>query len=132
MKPKLTSVIMTCRIRNKTEAHMTMTAIDMITKFTNPDEYELIVVDPEPFENIRDDYKTLKIDKHLHPSPDPDYASCMNLGAKEAKGKYLIFLQNDVFVPDNWLPNLRQYIESGKFDVVFATQFPKTREYVLA
>lgn len=128
---KLTSIIMTCKIRNKTECHMTMTAIDCIGKYTNPDEYELIVVDPEPSEPIRDDYHVLKIDKHLTPSPDPDYSSCMNLGAKEAKGDYLVFIQNDVFVSEGWLSGLRQYIELGHYDIVFPDQVPRDRQYIL-
>jgi GT2 family glycosyltransferase len=131
MKPALTSIILTCKIRSLVQAQMTMTCIDMINKFTNTDEYELIVVDPEPTHNIRDDYKTFPKFTHLKPSPDPDYASCMNLGAKEAKGKYLVFIQNDVFVQEGWLPGLRQYLESGWIDVVFPNQFPKNREYVL-
>ena len=110
---------------------MTMTSIDCITKYTSPDEYELIVVDPEPSEPIRDDYKTLKIDKHLQPNPDPGYTACMNLGAKEAKGDYLVFIQNDVFVHEGWLPGLRQYLESGNWDMVFPDQVPRTREFVL-
>jgi glycosyltransferase involved in cell wall biosynthesis len=128
---ELTSIILTCKIRSLVQAQMTMTVIDMINKFTNRDEYELIVVDPEPAFSIRDDYKTFPKYIHLMPSPDPDYASCMNLGAKEAKGKYLVFIQNDVFVQEGWLSGLRQYLESGKFDVVFPEQFPKDRAYVL-
>src|SRR5437762_1881004 len=130
--PKLTSIIMTCKIRNKTEAHMSMTSIDCVGKYTNPDEYELIVTDPSPKPfAIRDDYQLLKIDKHLEPEPDPGYTACMNLGAKEAKGDYLVFLQNDVFVQEGWLPGLRQYLETGKWDVVFPDQTPRNREYVL-
>lgn len=128
---KLTSIIMTTKIRTKTECHMTMSAIDCIGKYTNPDEYELIVVDPEPSEPIRDDYHILPKFIHLKPSPDPDYASCMNLGAKEAKGDYLVFIQNDVFVDEGWLPGLRQYLESGMFDYVFPDQIPRSREFVL-
>jgi len=108
-----------------------MTCIDCIGKYTNPDEYELIVVNPEPSEAIRDDYHILKIDKHINPSPDPDYASCMNIGAKQAEGKYLVFLQNDVFVQERWLPGLRQYIESGDWDLVFPDQMPRSRQYIL-
>ena len=110
---------------------MTMTCIDCVGKYTNPDEYELIVVDPEPSEAIRDDYKVLPKFKHLKPSPDPDYAACMNLGAKEAKGEYLVFLQNDVFVHEGWLPGLRQYLDSGKWRVVYPDQSPRNRQYVL-
>jgi len=110
---------------------MTMTAIDCIGKYTNPDEYELIVVDPEPTEPIRNEYKVLPEYAHLTPSPDPDYASCMNLGAKEAKYDYLVFIQNDVFVHEGWLPGLRQYLESSDFDVVFPDQVPRSRQFVL-
>lgn len=127
---ELTSVIMTAKIRNHTEAHMTMTAVDMISKFTNKNEYELIVVDPEPTEAIRDDYKVLVKYTHLTPSPDPDYGSCMNLGASIAKGKYLAFIQNDVFVSEGWLSGLRQYLEKG-YDVVWPDQIPRSREYIL-
>lgn len=127
----LTSIILTCKIRNKAECHMTMTCIDCIGKYTDIDDYELIVVDPEPSEPIRDDYHVLPKYKHLMPSPDPDYADCMNLGAKEAKGEYLVFMQNDVFVNERWLPCIRQYLESGEFDVVFPDQVPRTRKYVL-
>lgn len=109
---------------------MTMTAIDCIGKYTNVDEYELIVVDPEPSEAIRDDYHVLPQFTWLKPSPDPDYSACMNLGAEQAKGEYLVFIQNDVFVQENWLPGLRQYIEGG-FDVVFPDQVPRDRKYVL-
>lgn len=131
MKKGLTSIILTCKIRNKTECHMTMASIDSVGKYTNPDEYELIVVDPAPILwEIRDDYKVLKIDKHLKPDPDPDYASCMNLGAKEAQGEYLVFLQNDVFVSEGWLPGLRQYLEHD-YDVVFPDQAPRDRQYIL-
>jgi GT2 family glycosyltransferase len=107
-----------------------MTSMDCVSKYTNPDEFELIVVDPEPSEAIRDDYGFLPKYNHLQPSPDPGYAACMNLGAKEAKGEILVFLQNDVFVHEGWLSGLRQYVENG-FDVVFPDQVPRTRQYIL-
>jgi GT2 family glycosyltransferase len=131
MKPKLTSIIMTCKIRNKTECHMTMTAIDCISKYTNPEDYELIVVDPEPSEPIRNDHGVLPNFLHLKPSPDPDYASCMNLGASHAVGDYLVFIQNDVFVHEGWLQGLRKYLESGIWSVVYPDQAPRTRDYIL-
>jgi len=128
--PKLTSIILSCKIRNKTEAHMTMLAIDCIGKYTDL-EYELIVIDPEPSEPIRDDYGVLPKFIHLEPKPDPGYTAGMNLGAKEAKGDYLVFIQNDVFVNEGWLPGLRQYLESGRWDMVFPDQVPRSRDFVL-
>ncbi len=128
---KLTSIILTCKIRYKTEAHMTMACIANITRYTNPDEYELILVDPEPTEAIRDDYKNFKIDKHLQPSPDPGYTAGMNLGAKEAKGDYLVFIQNDVFVHEGWLKNSRSYLENALTDCIIPDQAPRDRRFVI-
>ncbi len=111
---------------------MSMQAIANVTKFTDTDEYEMIVVDPTAKYPIRDDYHVLKIDKHLKPRRDPGYTGAMNLGAKEAKGDYIVFIQNDVFVHEGWLPGLRQYLETGKYDVVWPDQVPRDRAYVKA
>ncbi len=129
--PALTSIIMTCFNSTKFYTHMTMEAIANITKFTDPDEYELIVIDPTPKFPIRDDYHLLKIDQHYVLDTDPGYPACMNMGARYAKGQYLVFIQNDVFVHEGWLPGLRQYLESGKYGVVFPDQVPRDRKYVL-
>lgn len=128
----LTSIVLTCLNNSRFNAHMSMASIAAITKFTDPEDYELIVVDPESKYPIRDDYHVLKIDKWLKPSPDPGYTACMNLGAKKAKGEYIVFMQNDVFVHEGWLSNLRLYLESGLYDVVWPDQVPRDREYVLA
>ncbi len=109
-----------------------MQAIANVTKFTDTDEYEMIVVDPKPKYPIRDDYKVLKIDEHLRIDKDPGYTGGMNLGASVAKGDYLVFIQNDVFVHEGWLPGLRQYLESGKYNVVWPDQVPRDRAYVKA
>ena len=61
--PKLTSIIMTCFNETKFQSHMSMEALANIVKFTNRDEYELIVMDPIPKWPLRDDYKVLDIDK---------------------------------------------------------------------
>ena len=40
------------------------------------------------------------------------YALGNNIGAKRAKGKYLVFLNNDTLVPKEWLKKAIQYMES--------------------
>ena len=130
-KPKLTSIIVSSLNNTRFSCHMTMQCLANITKFTNPEEYELILIDPDPKYPVRDDYKVLKIDKWLKLKPDPGYTAGMNLGVKESEGDYLVFIQNDVFVHEGWLPSLRQYLETGDCDVVFPDQVPRNRQYVL-
>lgn len=115
---------------------MSMLCLDHIRKFTDP-PYQLIVVDPIPKEPIRDDYGTLKLDNppdsiHLKLDKDPGYTAGMNLGAKQTTGDVLVFIQNDVFVHEGWLPGLLQYIEQYNYvECVFPDQVPRDRQYVL-
>lgn len=126
----LTSIVMTAYIQNQFQCHMTMATIANVTRYTNPEEYELILMsDSEKFP-VRDDYKVLKIDKYIK-TEGVGYTASMNQGAKMAKGKYLVFLQNDVFVWENWLPDLRDYLEMELADCVIPDQVPRDREFVL-
>ena len=127
------SIIVSCFNNTRTATHMSMLCLDHIRKFTDP-PYQLIVVDPVPKFPIRDDYKTLGLEN------DPDtiwakfptdigYTAGMNKGAELATGEVLVFIQNDVFVREHWLPDLLWYIKDG-WDVVFPDQVPRSREYV--
>jgi glycosyltransferase involved in cell wall biosynthesis len=114
---------------------MTMAAIANITKFTEPKDYELIVVDCVPNLRfpLRDDYKVLKIDKKIEVGPlDIGYYAAMNLGAKKARGEFLCFIENDIFVHEGWLDGLKRYLD-GSFDVdmIMPSQLPTTRNWVL-
>jgi len=125
-----TSIIVTAYIQSRYQAHMTMTCVGNVTKFTDPEDYELILMsDSEKFP-VRDDYRVLKIDKYIKTEGE-SYTQAMNHGAREATGDVLVFLQNDVFVHEGWLPRLLQYVEKG-FDVVFPDQVPRSREYIKA
>lgn len=124
-----TSIIVTAYIQNRYQTHMTMTCIGNVTKFTDPEDYELILVsDSEKFP-VRDDYHVLKIDKYIK-TEGKSYTQAMNLGAKEATGDVLVFLQNDVFVHEGWLKDMRFYIDTLGFDVVFPDQVPRSRKEV--
>ena len=128
--PKLTSIICSSFNNTRQNTHITMLCLQNIVQYTNPDEYELILVDPAPQYPVRDDYKVLKIDKWVKPKKDPGYPAGMNMGAKMAKGDYLCFIQNDVFVNEGWLEGLRFYLENG-YDTVWPDQVPRSREYIL-
>ena len=131
---KKVSIIVSCFCNSRTAVHMSMLCLDHIRKFTDP-PYQLIVVDPIPKEPIRDDYKTLKLDNPpesiwLKLKKDPGYTKGMNMGSKKANGDVLVFIQNDVFVHEGWMPNMLWYIENG-FDVVYPDQVPRDRQYIL-
>ena len=129
------SIIVSCWNNSKTACHMSMLCLDHIRKFTDP-PYQLIVIDPIPKEPIRDDYGTLNLDNPpdsiwLKLDKDPGYTKGMNMGAKIATGEVLVFIQNDVFVHEGWLPGLLQYIEQGFIECIFPDQVPRDRQYVL-
>lgn len=122
------SIILTCYNQTPFQTHMTMACIANITRYTKPHDYELIVMDADPKHKIRDDYKVLKIDKHIE--TNLSYTESMNLGAKHAEHDILVFMQNDVFVWENWLNRMRWYIETGEAECIFPDQCPRSREFV--
>jgi len=133
---ELTSIIMTCYDHTQAARNTSMAAVVAITRFTDPKEYELIVVDCDPMDihpfnyspKISKGTTPVKIDEFIEVKPDLGYYAAMNIGAGKAKGKYLCFIENDVFVTPNWLPNLRWYLENGDVGAVFPKQAPDTYE----
>lgn len=123
-----TSIILTAYIQSPQQAQMTMSCIANITRYTNPDEYELIVMSGDEKFPIRDDYKCLKIDQYI--KTDLGYTASMNEGAKLSTGEILVFLQNDVYVYEGWLQNLRYYIEKNLADCVIPDQMERPRHFV--
>ena len=128
------SIIVTCWNQKRTQDHISMLCLDHIRKYTDP-PYQLIVVDPMPVLPIRDDYKTLRLENDpdtiwIKPDHDPGYTGSMNLGATHATGDILVFLQNDVFVPEGWLEKMKWYIENMLADCVIPDQCPRDREFV--
>lgn len=83
-------------------------------------EYEVIVIDDKSKDG------TIEFLKNLgHPyrvflnNENKGYAKNNNLGAREAHGEYLCFLNNDVFVQGDWLsPMLRVFDEKSDVGVV--------------
>ena len=125
------SIIVTSFNNTIVSKHMTQACLANITAYTDPKDYELILIDPvcEPHfgPSDYDNYHVINIDKLLRPDPDPGYAACINLGAKEAEGKYLVFVQNDAFVERDWLNGILRYLEGG-YDLVWPDQTPRSYE----
>lgn len=127
--PDLTSIIMTAYIQEPWQAHMTMAALANIARYTNPRDYELILMsDSEKFP-VRNEYKVLKIDRYER-TEGLSYTKSMNKGAKLAKGEYFCFIQNDVFVYDFWLEDLKEYVLRNLGDCVIPDQAPRSYEEV--
>lgn len=130
---ELTSVIMQTYIKNPLICHMTLASLHAIRKFTD-EPYELIVVDNEPvypgWLDPKIFYRHINPDVNIVNESDIGCYASYNQAAKKAKGDYLVFIQNDVFVHEGWLQGLRYYLEHGH-DLVFPDQAPRSREYVL-
>lgn len=126
----LTTVIVTAYNGTRVSAHITMACLANITKYTDPEDYELILIEDVPLEPVRDDYHVLKIDKHIVLEARTNYATKMNLAAKEANGEYLAFIQNDCFVWEGWLPKLRYYLKRNLVDCIIPDQFPRDRKFM--
>lgn len=131
MRKGLTSVIVVGYHKTALSAHITMACLANITKYTDTEDYELILIEDVPEFNVRDDYHVLKIDKHIILDKYTNYSTKMNLAAKEAQGEYLCFVQNDVFVWEGWLKGLRYYLENGLGEAIIPSQFPCTRGQML-
>lgn len=121
---------MTAYNQTAVSAHITMAALANITKYTNPEDYELILIEDIPKFRTRDDYHVLKIDKHIILDEYTNYTVKMNMAAKEAKGDYLCFIQNDVFVWEGWLDSFHYYFDNKLSECMIPDQFPRTREYI--
>ena len=100
MKKGFTSVIMTAYIQNHLQQNMTTLAVANVTKYTDPEDYELILMSDNEKEQVRDyddgSNSVYKIDHYIR-TTDMEYTKSMNEGAKLAQGEYLIFIQNDFF-----------------------------------
>ena len=129
-----TSIIFTAYSANINLAQMSMSTLANIRQYTDPKDYELIVIDNEPKSAIKDDYGALKLGSDGHyiiNEKDKGYPAAMNQGAKLATGQYLLFMENDIFVWENWLPRLRYYLEHNLTDTIGPDQVPHTRKEVL-
>lgn len=138
----LTSIIVTAYDFNQTLRNITLQAMESIIKYTDEGEYEIVFIDtiPTGARGLRwwDGYKILQMGErddrrwykfYEDEEGDPGQYACYNKGVEHAKGELLCFYQNDVFVPEGWLTNMRWYIDHG-YDVVMPDQYPRTRAEV--
>src|SRR3990167_6252887 len=136
-----TSIIFTSYDLTQTLRQITMKSLENIFKYTD-EGYELIWMDTIPKEKFGQVYLNpyyvdqWQFDKRedrrkIELTEDPGQYAVYNLGAKEAKGEYLCFFQNDVFVPEGWLKDLEWYLDNmPEVHAVFPDQGLNFRETV--
>ena len=127
----LTTVIVPAWNQTPVSAHLTMACLANITKYTNPEEYELLLTEDIPKFNVRDDFKVLKIDEHITYNTYTPLSIKVNRAVERANGEYIAIIQNDCFVWENWLPNCRYYLEKDMADAIVPDQIPRSREYIV-
>jgi len=123
---------------------LTRAALFLIFKYTDEADYELLFMDTIPpgskEHSLFDTYNVLQLgeredrqwiklycDKEENPGPYAMY----NRGAKLARGDYLCFIHTDILVEDNWLKNLRYYLDGGHCSAVMPDQRNHCREDIL-
>ena len=124
----MTSIIVTACDTTRVQRQITSTCLGNINKFTDREDYELILVDQGNLFDLDDRHNLIDINKWLKMKP-VGQSRAMNLGAKEAKGYYLCFIHNDVFVNEGWLSILKRVFEKAKAPVT-PMQGRIPREYI--
>ena len=127
----LTSIIMATYDNHALLRRITSASLHNIEKYTDKEDYELILVDNEFNDASLDKrYHRWDLDYYIFNEKDKGYSASCNQAAELAKGEYLCFIHNDVFVWEGWLPKLREYLEKDICDVVWPHQGPTPRDYV--
>lgn len=91
--------------------------INSLYKYTNPDLFELIIVNnnssdktKEYLEQIKLKYDNIKV---INNAQNLGYAKGNNQGLKAANGEYLFLLNNDVLLTPSWLENMITILDNN-------------------
>ena len=98
---------------NYNESEVTLDLLDSVRKlsYTN---YEVIVVDNASPNDNPDKIKENFPEVNLIKSPENlGFAGGNNLGVKQAKGEYLLFINNDTIVPPNFIQPLVETLQKN-------------------
>lgn len=134
-----TSIIVVAYDKSHIRRQITAACLGNIERYTDTEDYELIVIDQEPceiFDSERErfgaftNFKFSTIDKYIVLDKHIGLSVANNLGASKATGEYICFLHNDVFVSNDWLPRLRYFLENNFYDIVVPHQGTTPRKKI--
>ena len=115
--------------------HVIDRAIQSILNQTYPD-WELIIVDDGSTDNTKEILTPILADKRIKYIYQDNAGVCAarNAGARVAEGNYLIFLDSDDIVENNWLHDFYEEIENKTADIVYCSvkiqNYNNTIEYI--
>lgn len=91
--------------------------LESLTKQTDSD-FEVIIVEDGssvPCLEVVEKYTT-RLDIHYFAKPNSGPGQSRNYGAERALGEYLIILDSDIIVPETYVSNVRQFLETHPVD----------------
>jgi GT2 family glycosyltransferase len=121
------SIILNSYSPLKSQRHSDIACIADIRRFTDA-EIEIIIIDNDQTHRFRDDYGVLAPYTLVENPENRNVYASYNQGASYAKGKKLMFIQNDVFVHERCIDKLAVYLD--EWDIAFPQQIELTREQV--
>lgn len=88
--------------------------LDSLNKNTQGIAYEVIVVDNASSDETEEMMKFIKGVKYIKNTENKGFVEGCNIGASQAAGKYVIFLNNDTHILSGWLSALVETFEKNK------------------
>jgi GT2 family glycosyltransferase len=97
----------------------TFNCLESILENTEDVTYEVIIVNDASTDNTEKILKGIKNITVIHNANNIGFVEASNIGAKKAKGEYIVFMNNDVKVTKGWLkPMLNIFLEKEKVGIV--------------
>ncbi len=99
------------------EAHVLKESLSSIRKAIGErDDVEILLLDNGSSDGSAELARSFGVQVHI--LPHLEISALRNQGAMLSRGQYLLFLDADILVPDNWLATLDTIIEENSADVV--------------
>ena len=105
-RPITTSIIIPVIIANQDLLEMTVNCLKLISETVDRNDVELIMID-----NGSAMPAYFKTDIYIKNPTNIGYGPAINQGIKLARGKYIVPMNNDVFVKPGWLDKLVEEVE---------------------
>ena len=90
----------------------TKLCVESLYRYTKDVDFELITVNNGSSDGTEDYFNSLPNQKKLSFPENIGYDRAVNLGFREAEGKYILTLSNDIVLTSRWLDNLLACMES--------------------